>query len=96
MCNVAILGDLDFRMNTIVICRLGVSSDILPKPFVSQIIAILDSSAVAEKSYSYLHWIHFCLRLSHQPFYPPLQTKHYGLVQDVHHNYLIEWYLLLS
>jgi hypothetical protein len=45
------------------------------------------------QSHSYLHWIHYCLRLTYQSFYPPLQTNHDGLLQNIHHNHLNEWYL---
>jgi hypothetical protein len=180
ICNVAILGDRGFRMNVIFIYRLWSTGCLTTKPFVSQIIVILDSSAVERElslesvtflftldpflskynvhtktsisqygditysehssdsqlsqipnqnfivvldselhskakdtyietlfdlnqqskgnyplnqSHSYLHWIHFCLRLTHQPFYPPLQTNHDGLLQNIRHNHLIERYL---
>ena len=34
-------------------------------------------------------------RISHNHIYPPWQTKHNGLVQNVYHNHFIEWYLFL-
>ena len=49
ICNVAMLGDRGFRMNVIFIYQLWSTGCLTTKPFVSQIIVILDSSAVKKE-----------------------------------------------
>ena len=75
--------------------RLGVllPNHLFPKSLLSLIHQQSKRNYPLNQSYSYLHWIHFCLRLTHHAFYPPLQTNHDGLLQNIHHNHLIEWYL---